>query len=257
MLAPFNTIMNTQLVGISIIHLSETDSTNKAIKNKLIQEKVPEGLVVSTDYQTLGRGQFGNSWESAAGLNLLFSTVFYPKFLNLNESYRLTMSVCLGICDFLAELNFKAEIKWPNDILLDGRKLSGTLLESSLNSRNFEYCVVGIGLNVNQVDFANSMAVSLRQISKQEYLLSELYPILYRHLSKRYLHLKGGGQVQQQRDFNQRLYGNQQGVPIIWQEQEHWVLCRGVDPQGNLLVEFNDGSFQLFKHKEISFLLKS
>jgi BirA family biotin operon repressor/biotin-[acetyl-CoA-carboxylase] ligase len=257
MLAPFNTIMNTQLVGISIIHLSETDSTNKAIKNKLIQEKVPEGLVVSTDYQTLGRGQFGNSWESAAGLNLLFSTVFYPKFLKLNESYRLTMSVCLGICDFLAELSFKAEIKWPNDILIDGKKLSGTLLESSLNSRNFEYCVVGIGLNVNQVAFANSMAVSLRQMSKQDYPLSELYPVLFRHLSKRYLHLKEDGQAQQQREFNQRLYGNQHRVPIIWQEKEHWVFCRGVDPQGNLLVEFNDGSFQLFRHKEISFLLKS
>tara|TARA_R110002050_G_scaffold98209_1_gene204133 strand:- start:6747 stop:7496 length:750 start_codon:yes stop_codon:yes gene_type:complete len=249
--------MNTKLVGISIIHLPETDSTNKAIKNKLNQEKVPEGFVVSTEYQTLGRGQFGNSWESERAHNLLFSTVFYPKFLKLNESYRLTMSVCLAICDFLAEMDYKAQIKWPNDILLEGKKLSGTLLESSLNSRNFEYCVVGIGLNVNQISFENSSAVSLRQISEKEYSLSELYPKLFSHLNRRYLALKQGGQALQQRDFNQRLYGNQQSVPIIWQDKEHWVHCRGVDPQGNLLVEFKDGSFQLFRHKEISFQLKS
>jgi len=249
--------MNTQLVGNSFIQLSEIDSTNKALKNKLNQEKVPEGLVVSTEYQTLGRGQFGNSWESMPALNLLFSTVFYPKFLKLTESYRLTMSVCLGICDFLEELNFKAQIKWPNDILIEGKKVAGTLLESSLNSRNFEYCVVGIGLNVNQTIFENKNAISLQQISKQEYSRSELYPRLFSHLSKRYLTLKEQENAQQQRDFNQKLYGQVQRIPIIWKESECWVFCRGVDVQGNLLVEFNDGSFQLFRHKEISFKLKT
>lgn len=249
--------MNTQLVGISFIQLPETDSTNLVLKNKLNQENVPEGLVVATEYQTLGRGQFGNSWESERALNLLFSTVFYPKFLPLSESYRLTMSVCLGICDFLQELNFQAQIKWPNDILLEGKKVSGTLLESSLNSKSFEHIMVGIGLNVNQSSFIDKSAISLRQITKQEFVLKDLYVSLFAHLSERYLELKGGNQALQQRVFNQKLYGQQQRVPIIWKEAEHWVYCRGVDPQGNLLVEFNDGSFQLFRHKEISFPLKA
>jgi len=248
--------MNTQLVGISFIQLSEIDSTNMALKNKLNQENVPEGLVVATEYQTLGRGQFGNSWESKRGVNLLFSTVFYPKFLKLNESYRLTMSVCLGICDFLEGLNFQAQIKWPNDILLEGKKVSGTLLESSLNSRSFEYIVVGIGLNVNQLSFIQKTAISLRQISNEEYVLEDLYESLFACLSARYKELRADGQAQQQ-VFNKKLYGQEQRVPIFWRDTEHWVFCRGVNPQGNLLVEFMDGSFQLFKHKEISFPLKA
>jgi len=249
--------MNTQLVGISFILLPETDSTNLVLKNKLDQENVPEGLVVATEYQTLGRGQFGNSWESKPALNLMFSTVFYPKFLLLNESYRLTMSVCLGICDFLEQLNFQPQIKWPNDILLEGKKVSGTLLESSLNSKSFEHIVAGIGLNVNQLSFGHKSATSLGQISKQEYVLGDLYVPLFACLSQRYLELKEGGQALQQRVFNQKLYGQEHRVPIVWQDAEHWVSCRGVDPQGNLLVEFKDGSFQLFRHKQISFPLKA
>jgi len=157
----------------------------------------------------------------------------------------------------LEELNFAPQIKWPNDILLKGKKVSGTLLESSLNSRSFEHIVVGIGLNVNQLSFDHEGAISLRQLSEQEYVLKDLYPSLFTHLSKRYKELKNGGESLQQRTFNQNLYGQQQRIPIVWQDAEHWVFCRGVDPQGNLLVEFNDGSFELFKHKEIRFPLKA
>ncbi len=249
--------MNTQLVGISLLQLAETDSTNRALKNKLNQEKVPEGFVLSTEYQTLGRGQFGNTWESARGENLLFSTVFYPNFLKLSESYRLTMSLCLGICDLLEALGFQAQIKWPNDILIEGRKVSGTLLESSLNSKSFEYIIAGIGLNVNQLSFAHKTAVSMRQIGQRKYNRKELSLNLFDCLTKRYRELQLGGSSQQQQIFNKKLYGQQQSVAIIWQDLEHWVFCRGIDPQGNLLVEFKDGSFQLFKHKEISFPLKN
>jgi BirA family transcriptional regulator, biotin operon repressor / biotin---[acetyl-CoA-carboxylase] ligase len=248
--------MNTELVGIKIIQLTETASTNNALKKLLNQEVVPEGLVLCTDYQTLGRGQFGNTWESARGKNLLFSTIFYPKFLKLSESYRLTMSVCLGICDFLETLDLNPKIKWPNDVLIDGKKASGTLLESSLNVKQFEHVVVGIGLNVNQQNFQNDKATSLKLITGLNYQLNVLSKKLYSHLSLRYAQLKSGGAAEQQRTFNAKLHGQDQRVPIIWETKEYWVYCRGVDPQGNLLVEFNDGSFQLFKHKEITFKLR-
>jgi BirA family biotin operon repressor/biotin-[acetyl-CoA-carboxylase] ligase len=248
--------MNTELVGIKIIQLTETASTNNALKTLLDQEVVPEGLVVLTDYQTLGRGQFGNSWESGRAKNLLFSTIFYPKFLRLSESYRLTMSVCLGICDFLETLNFQPKIKWPNDVLINGKKVSGTLLESSLNVMQFEHVVVGIGLNVNQQHFENKNAVSLKQITSVTYPLEVVSKKLFKHLSIRYQQLKAGGAALQQRSFNENLHGQNQRVLIVWESNEYWVFCRGVDPQGNLLVEFDDSSFQLFKHKEISFKLK-
>ena len=249
--------MNTELVGIKIIQLAETASTNNALKKLLNREVVPEGLVVLTDYQTLGRGQFGNSWESDRAQNLLLSTIFYPKFLRLSESYRLTMSVCLGICDFLETLGFQPKIKWPNDVLIEGKKVSGTLLESSLNVTQFEHVVVGIGLNVNQQDFESENAISLKQLSGVNYSLDILSKNLFGHLSKRYQQLKAGDSAKQQRSFNANLHGQNQRVPILWKTKEYWVYCRGVDPQGNLLVEFDDSSFQLFRHKEISFKLKS
>lgn len=249
--------MNTELVGINIIQLPETDSTNKALKKLLSQENVLEGTVISTEYQTSGRGQFGNSWESERGQNLLFSTILYPKFLRLSENYRLTMSVCLALIDSLDQLKIKAQIKWPNDLLIGNKKVAGTLLESAINGECFEHCVVGIGLNVNQDSFINSTAVSLRQMAQKNFDHSELSNLLYQNLSKRYLALKNGAATAQQRQFNERLYGQNTRVVITWKDEKHWVFCRGVDPQGNLLVQFEDGSFQLFKHKEISFVLRA
>jgi BirA family biotin operon repressor/biotin-[acetyl-CoA-carboxylase] ligase len=167
------------------------------------------------------------------------------------------MSVCLGICDFLETLGFHPKIKWPNDVLIEGKKVSGTLLESSLNVTQFEHVVVGIGLNVNQQDFESENAISLKQLSGVNYSLDILSKNLFGHLSKRYQQLKAGDSAKQQRSFNANLHGQNQRVPILWETKEYWVYCRGVDPQGNLLVEFDDSSFQLFRHKEISFRLKS
>jgi len=133
-------------------------------------------VVVSTDWQTAGRGQGVNRWESERGRNLLFSLMARPSFVAVQQQFALSMAGALAIKDVLDRFTPDIRIKWPNDIYWRDRKISGTLIETSLAHGEISRFVYGIGLNVNQVQFVSDAPnpVSLAQITGKQVALMPL-----------------------------------------------------------------------------------
>ena len=127
--------------------------------------------MVWTDYQLKGRGQGSNSWESEAGRNLTFSILVHPHDIKAHDQYVISMAVAVTMHRFLSrELSREVYIKWPNDIYVGDFKIAGILIENRLKGGILSECVVGIGLNVNQMRFRSNAPnpVSIRQITGAE-----------------------------------------------------------------------------------------
>ena len=156
------------------VHLEETTSTNTYIKGLALE--ADEMVVVSTLWQTAGRGQGVNRWESERGKNLLFSLMARPSFVAVQQQFALSMAGALAIKAVLDRFTPDIRIKWPNDIYWRDRKISGTLIETSLAHGEISRFVYGIGLNVNQVRFVSDAPnpVSLAQITGKQVALMPL-----------------------------------------------------------------------------------
>lgn len=156
-----------------LIALDETDSTNQYISQLCNEQQtsVPEWLTVSSEFQTAGKGQRGNSWEAERGKNLLFSFVLYPSFLEARRQFLLSQIVSLSIKEELENYAEDITIKWPNDIYWREKKICGILIENELFGHFIGRSISGIGININQEVFQSDAPnpVSLKQITGQEH----------------------------------------------------------------------------------------
>jgi len=138
----------TSCFGQKVLYLPSTHSTNVEAK-KRAQAGIAEGTLVITDNQTHGRGRFDRTWWSSPGKDLLFSLIFRP-LLKASQTFRLTLISSLAVAEAIRqETGLDALIKWPNDIYIKGKKVSGILSESGMQGDHLEYMIVGIGINVN------------------------------------------------------------------------------------------------------------
>lgn len=150
--------------------IRETDSTNELMKELLWTSDLPEGYVLRTDFQTRGKGQGANRWESAKGKNLLFSLLLRPVRVPVEDQFLISQIVSLAICNCLKALSPSEEkefsVKWPNDIYWKNKKIGGILIENTWRGKQIASSVIGIGLNVNQKQFLSDAPnpVSLYQI---------------------------------------------------------------------------------------------
>lgn len=246
--------MNTELVACDYHYLKEVDSTNDALKKLSLQKDLPEGYCLLSEYQTSGRGQYGNQWDSEPGQNLLMSLFLRPIFLPASEAYRLTMSVCLALVDLGKFYGLDTEIKWPNDWFFQGRKIAGVLAESSLRGSRIESCIVGIGINVRQSEFKHPLAISLSALTQMDLEPIAVFEKLAEHLDFRYRQLKMGQADLQLKAFIQVLYGREEWVAVRRNGKDLKMKCLGVEPHGALQVLWADGSHETLQHQEISFL---
>ena len=162
--------MNAEIKDFPIINLDETDSTNRYLTQLCDREPVSEYTTVRADYQTAGKGQRGNTWESERGKNLLFSFVLYPTFLEARRQFLLSQLTALAVKEALELWTDDIRIKWPNDIYWKGKKICGMLIENELSAEGITRSIIGIGLNINQEIFHSDAPnpVSLRQITGLE-----------------------------------------------------------------------------------------
>ena len=161
----------------TFIHLNETHSTNSYLRELIMREKEqPEGTVVITDYQTAGRGQKGNSWESERGKNLTFSILLHPNHIPPGKQFILSQLISIAIVGVLKKYDRHFTIKWPNDIYWKEKKIAGMLIEVDLTGSSLSNAIIGIGININQRHFKSDAPnpVSLTQITGKEHNLSEL-----------------------------------------------------------------------------------
>ncbi len=145
--------------------------------NRELPADAPHGFAVMAHTQTAGRGQRGNSWEAAPGMNITMSVMLRPSNLPAAHQFEVSEAVCLAVADLLRSLGIEqVAVKWPNDVYVGDRKICGILIENSLQGTLLARSIAGIGLNVNQLTFCSDAPnpVSLRQITGQEYPLEPL-----------------------------------------------------------------------------------
>ncbi|MCH7859759.1 MAG: biotin--[acetyl-CoA-carboxylase] ligase [Candidatus Marinimicrobia bacterium] len=173
--------LTTRRLGREITYYPFTDSTNDDLWELLADGEAAPGQLVITDHQRVGRGRRGRTWSAAPGLGLTFSVLLRPD-LPMGRLGLLSLAAGVAVVDALADDEVTALLKWPNDILAEGRKLGGILIESRLVG-GAPAVVLGIGLNVNEQpgDFPNEIrhgAIAVRQIRQvpvqRELLLARL-----------------------------------------------------------------------------------
>ncbi len=152
-----------------IIRLEEIDSTNQYLKG-ISPESPEEMVIVVADYQTAGKGQGVHTWESERGKNLLFSLMVQPRWVPVGRQFLLSMAGALALKDALESYTDGISLKWPNDVYWHDKKISGTLIETTVDSHGLKKCIYGIGVNINQEEFHSDAPnpVSLRQILGHE-----------------------------------------------------------------------------------------
>ncbi|MGC1633385.1 MAG: biotin--[acetyl-CoA-carboxylase] ligase [Gelidibacter sp.] len=144
-----------------IIKLDAIDSTNTYLKQLSIDGNAEDGLAAVAKFQTHGRGQMGTVWDSQEAKNLTFSVFKDVSFVNIAQHFYISMAVSLAVYEALNSMGLqRISVKWPNDILSDNKKIAGILIENVIKLNVISGSVIGIGLNVNQTDFADLQSAS-------------------------------------------------------------------------------------------------
>jgi BirA family transcriptional regulator, biotin operon repressor / biotin---[acetyl-CoA-carboxylase] ligase len=241
-------------MGKHLVFMPECHSTNTLALELCQQSNAPEGTLVITNNQTAGRGQRGNSWESQQSMNLTFSVVIKPTFLAVQDQFMLSMVTSLAMYDYLnAMCQVPSFIKWPNDILANGRKICGILIETQMMGEQFTSAVIGIGFNVNQQHFAVSTATSLGLIMGNVFDLQSVLEELLSRLESRYLLLREGRAKEIKEDYLKHLYRLNEEHIFRCGDQQFTGRILGVDDQGLLRVMTGDED-KRFGMKEIAFV---
>lgn len=243
-----------------IINIEQTDSTNSLLR-KYEGEK---GIltIASADYQSHGRGQGTNSWESQPYQNLLYSILVYPESLPANRQFVMLEAQSLAIKEVLDNIfgypdNNLITIKWPNDIYYKDYKLSGTLTECVLKGTRCHSCIIGTGINVNQTIFQSDAPnpISLKMITGNDYDRKTLLDRLVRAFSH-YMDMVNNGDYdsihQQYLQHLYRLHGIHR-----YQDATGMIMAEFVDvtPIGHLILRTIDGDLREYEFKEVKFIL--
>lgn len=251
--------MENTLPGGRLMWLDSVGSTNIHTAEMAIHNDLPEGFVVAAHVQTEGRGYEANTWESEPGKNLTFSMLLYPRFLPPGRQFILTKVVALGVRETLGQLlpDVSVKIKWPNDIYIDDRKVAGILIQHSIMGSGIDNTVVGIGLNVNQLEFRSEAPnpVSLRMISGQEYDLNDLLSLLCMNVDKYYELLRSRYFGQLDKAYLEHFYRINTFSSFRIGERIFEAKITGVSTYGQLMMETMEGDFLKFSMKEIEFVL--
>ena len=255
----FSKKINTLFIGKDIRYLPVCQSTNLAAFELIEQDDYFEGTSIITDHQTAGRGQQGNTWEAEKGQNITLSIILSPKHLPAQEQFFLNMAVTLAIYDLLSPLVSNPallRIKWSNDILYDNKKICGILIQNIVSGQNISKSVVGIGININQMTFRESQAISLAQLTNVMYDLPILVQKLLENLEKRYLQVQKRLFKDLEKNYYSCLYGYQEQILLKKENEIFTGKIIGVDSIGRLKMDIL-GQIQTFQFKEIQFLLEN
>lgn len=241
-------------MDFKLTHIGETDSTNRWLR----ENGSNDDAVVVADYQSAGRGCGKNTWESERGKNLLFSMLWHPIGFPASRQFQISQAVSLALCEVLALYIKEVEIKWPNDIYHQNRKLAGMLIENRLNGAFLKDSIIGIGLNVNQQHFVSDAPnpVSLCQILGQEVDREELLNNILTGIWKELHQLSTCDPARLKARYTARLYRR---------TGSHWFrdtatgrLFTGsitdIEDDGHLMLCDDNGQALHYAFKEVEFI---
>ena len=233
----------TRWAGQEIVCFTETDSTNVRAR-KLGENGAAHGTLVVAEQQTAGRGRRGRGWESPAGSSIYMSLLLRPEFLP-NKAPMLTIVMAYSVATALREqtgLDFR--IKWPNDIVLNGKKVVGILTEMSTEIEYINHVVIGVGINVNTEAFPEEIcatATSIRRESGKTWRRAELIAAILRQFEVQYERFVKEEDLAYLREaYDAILVNCNREVRILGEKDGYRAVALGIDDQGELLVRKED-----------------
>lgn len=244
------------VVGSNVVYKPVAESTNMEATEAL-SRKEAEGAVYIVDYQTKGRGQRGNYWESEERKNLTFSILTYPTFLEISDHFYLSKVVANGMVQALAQFDIEAKIKWPNDIYVGDFKVAGILIENGLMGCKLSHSIWGIGLNVNQHAF-NSDApnpASMSLIAGGEFDRDEVLQAVLSAIDGWYAKLRSGLLADIDAYYFGALYRSQGKFWFEADGERFRASIKGIQRTGELVLEDEKGTLRSFAFKEVSFII--
>ncbi len=241
-----------------IIKLDNVNSTNEFAYNYLKNHTLNEGTIIWAIYQTKGKGQKGNTWDSEAGKNLTFSIILHPLMIEPSRQFFLNKAVSLGMIDFLKtktdETNVK--IKWPNDIYIGKNKIAGILIENEILGNTLQSVIIGIGLNINQTTFSPKVPnpTSLQLITGQELNTEDVLLQLLSNLETRIVKLYNNDIELINDDYLKNLLYFNMYKKYLWQNTAIEAKIITVSEYGQLILKTTANKIIKCDFKEIVFL---
>ena len=249
-------LIKTSIIGKNIIHFHDIDSTNIKAK-ELAQKGIEDGSIIIAEKQTLGSGRFNRKWVSPSG-GLWFTLVLRPT-IPPTEAPKITQIAAASIYKTLRDFNINTTIKWPNDILLNDKKLCGILAEMKCDMDSVHYLILGIGMNINidESDFdenLKSIATSLKLQYNKQFERSEILAGFLNHFETLYnkflYNLDLSETISICREHS-NIFGKQ--AKLITYNTEEIVTCISLSDAGDLIVKDSTGNEKAVLTGEISF----
>ena len=239
----------------NIIYYKQLDSTNTQIE-RLAGEGEPHGTVVVAESQTHGKGRRGRSWESSPEGNIYMSVLLRPQ-IEPQKAPMLTIVMAYSVAKAIQKQGYEnIQIKWPNDLILSGKKVCGILTEMHLVGETIDYVVVGVGVNVNTTDFSKELydkATSLYLESNRRTERKALIENIMKLFEKNYHHFIQKGNLSfLQEEYNSMLVNRGRTVKVLEPGAEYMAYALGMNDVGELLVKKEDGSEQTVFAGEVS-----
>ena len=247
--------LKTEWAGGRTVYFDATDSTNVQAK-RLAEAHAPHGTLVVSDRQDGGKGRRGRSWASPSGVGIWMSLILRPEIAPSSASM-LTLAAALAVREGIREeTGLSPLIKWPNDLVLNGKKICGILTEMSTELMEIQYVVTGIGINVNQREFPPEIrdtATSLSLEAGRSFRRSSLIAAILKAFEKDYTaFLKTGDLSLLLEEYNACLVNRGKEVCILDPSGEYRAVAEGIDESGSLLVTLPDGTRREIISGEVS-----
>ena len=230
----------TKWIGREILYLDIVDSTNNKVKS-LAEEGYPNGTLVVAETQMAGRGRRGRVWESPKGGSIYMSLLLKPE-INPNNASMITLVSALAVAKAIAEMTGRqVGIKWPNDIVMNGKKICGILTEMSLQSEGIDHIVVGIGINVHTEAFPEEishMATSLFLETGEHYKRATLIGAVWEAFEYYYeIYLQTEDLSNLVEEYNAHLANMHQMVKVLDPKEPFEGKAMGITEKGELIVD--------------------
>lgn len=246
-------------IGKQIINIDTIDSTLNYVKNKLIISDENEGIIVSCNNQTAGKGQNNNFWESEVGKNVTISFFIKPKnYIDISDQFKISVFVAVSVFEFIKTyIKENVSIKWPNDIYYKNKKIAGILIEHSIELNKLETTLIGIGININQEIFKSDAPnpISLKSITNQTFELEGLIYQLAEILNKNMFVLKTNYLILKD-IYLKNLFHKNTFHSYIYKGDELVAKITDINNYGHLILETNDGTTITCDMNEIKHVLK-
>ena len=216
----------------------------------------PEVTLVDAEFQTGGRGQVGNSWESKKGENLTFSLLCHPESIRADRQFAMSQAIALAVQQTLLTFIDDVKVKWPNDIYWHDKKICGILIECTLSGMTIKDCIIGVGLNVNQTEFVSDAPnpVSLAQIVGLTFNRKAVLDAVTDKFTFYYNKVLKGTSLDDEyvanlyRREGMHQYAEPGGEPFRAE-----FAC--IQPSGHLLLKDECGKIHEYEFKEVKFIL--